>query len=251
LKRHAEDWILARAWPELARIDIIYEGQMNPDTLHVPRKKVRIGFDEIRNGKKWDRLFAKPQQLQSLLVNVCVDDGAPIGGVTIQRAIQDEVPTGEGTVHLGIWVRSAGDNSSTDIERDRTQFTSLMDSLFSSLPGLQAWTANWDWVPRFTMAEENNYTPYEDATSIYLIRQRPCINLETAWCGRYLRAVSQQMWLSRTLLQYVDRDSLRGMVNETPLDNDSIRIDLLPNCHPTHLEDVLSPVIPSPEMIQT
>jgi hypothetical protein len=100
------------------------------------------------------------------------------------------------------------------------------------------------------MAEENNYTPYEDATSIYLIRQRPCINLETAWCSRYLRAVSQQMWLNRSLLQHVDRDSLRGVVNETPLDNDSIRVNLLPNCHLTQLEDVLSPVIPLSEMIQ-
>ena len=52
-------------------------------------------------------------------------------------------------------------------DRDaRQRLTMLIDSAFETMDGLQGWIARWDWIPRFTMAEENNYTPYEDAYAI-------------------------------------------------------------------------------------
>ena len=114
-----------------------------------------------------------------------------LAGASVQRTCEDSDGNVEGTIHLAFWRRCLPDGESEEAERDaRRRLTILIDSAFETMDGLQGWIARWDWIPRFTMAEENNYTPYEDAYAMGSPSAEPEDGsggyMDVKWCRRHL-----------------------------------------------------------------
>jgi hypothetical protein len=65
------------------------------------------------------------------------------------------------------------------------------------------------------------------------------------WCVRYLRGVSEQMWLTAPLFARVDHEMLNRAAITTELGTSSVRIDLRPDEQLTRLEEALLPILPS------
>jgi hypothetical protein len=154
-----------------------------------------------------------------------------------------------GTIHLAFWRRCLPDGESEEAERDaRRRLTMLIDSVFETKDGLQGWIARWSWVPRFSMAEENNYTPYEGAYAMGSPSAEPEDGsggyMDVKWCCRHLRGLSERIWLGPPLLARIDRDRLAAIATVTDLGPSSARFDLLPGVELRGLEELLIPILP-------
>jgi hypothetical protein len=228
-----------------------YEGQMNPRTFHVPRKKQTFRPEAIGAGKKWQKLFAKPGAIQSMFFLVAQDEADSLlglsGGASIQRTCEDDRDVA-GTIHLAFWRRGLPDGESEEANRDaRRCLTMLIDSVFETTVGLQGWIARWDWIPRFTMAEENNYTPYEEAYAMGSPSAEPEDGsgdyMDEQWCRRHLRGLSERIWLGQPLLERINRNRLAAIAAVTDLGPSSARFDLLPGVELRRLEESLIPIL--------
>ena len=128
--------------------------------------------------------------------------------------------------------------------------TRLIDAAFQNAGALQGWIANWDWIPRFSMGEENNYTPYEAAHAVdNPASERDLAGdgyMHTAWCSRHLRGISDRLWLGEPLLAAIGRDQLSAAACLTEVAESAVRIDLLPDHTLNQLEEILQPLLPCP-----
>jgi hypothetical protein len=153
-----------------------------------------------------------------------------------------------GTVHLAFWRQCLPDGASEAAERDaQRRLTALIDSVFETTEGLHGWISRWDWIPRFTMAEENNYTPYEEAYAMDSPSAEPDGSggyMDVKWCRRHLRGLGERIWLGSPMLERIDRDRLTAIATITELGPSSARLDLLPAVELRQLEELLIPILP-------
>ncbi len=250
IKTLIESWLSFLAPIRPSYVSTVYEGQMVPPVFRVPRRKSTLTMNEVGIANKWRKMFDQSPSLQSLFLQV-VDDGAgkAWAGASIQRMCDDAARSAAGTIHVAFWFESPLDGRAEELDASRERLTYLIDSTFDTLAGLQAWVARWDWVPRFSMAEENDYTPYEDACSL----GSPSAESDRAagsymlqeWCRRRLRGLSERLWLSASLVANIDREKLRTVANMTNIGPNSIRVDLHNGEQLNRLEQALEPILPA------
>jgi hypothetical protein len=242
-----ERWLTSLNLAEPCRVQVAYEGQMNPKTFHVPRKKQTLPLEEIGIGKKWRKLLAKPSAVQSLFLQIVSDETeTAVAGASVQRTFEDDGDVA-GTIHLAFWCRCSSELDSDRVDRQlRQRLVRLIDSAFETMDGLQGWIARWDWMPRFTLAEENNYTPYEHA--YYIDSTEPIDDtggyMDEKWCNRYLRGLGHQLWLGESLLDRIDRERLTDVARVADVGTSSARLNLADDVALAQLEETLVPILP-------
>jgi len=236
-----EDWLRHPAGDAPQYIQVAYEGQMVGESFRVPRRNKRFKFEEIGT-KKWHKLFADQPSLQSLFFQVIeTQSDEAIAGASVQRPCAD-VDTGQETFHLGFWRRMDGKQESRD------QLTRLVDEIFVEFTAIQAWRALWNWIPRFTLAEENYYTPYEEAKGVGNPTAEHQLGkgyMQEQWCSQQLRGFGERLWLGAALCQRIDRGALHGLAKTTDLGT-GVVLDLEAHASLTDLETALEAIIPPP-----
>lgn len=241
-----EHWLTVMGARSPSHVRTVSLGQMNPASFNIPKKKSVLPVAEIGTGKKWLSLFRKSKALLSLFVEV-VDEqtGKPRSGAAVQRAWGD---TRE-TLHVSFWVDAPADGAATGVvNADREFLTELIDAAFSRMTGLQGWVAHWDWVPRFSTGDENEYTPYEDVYSLGPANESTVGAggfMMRAWCSRYLRGLSERLWLGKALRARISEAELASVARTTAIGPSALRLDLLPGLGLNPLEMVLRPILPS------
>lgn len=246
VRQQLEQWIASVCSAD-DKLSIAYEAQMNSETLHVPKRRFTLKVNELVAAKKWQRLFAQPKVLQTLRVTCATKDGVELGGATVQQPCFDDLPRGEGTTHLAFWI-AADSSHGNDEELDarRRQLVDVVDRAFHDLHAFQAWVSHWDWAPRFSSADENEYTPYEEAYSVGSIgvEDWPCRCMMREWCETHLRAVAEDLWLGPSLMNLVSSISLEGVARTTRTGASSARLELLKSGSLNDLERHLRPILP-------
>jgi hypothetical protein len=244
-----ERWLLTSESRTPHRLETTYEGHMKPLTGHVPKKRSRLALDEIGVSKKWNRLFAKPESLQSLFLQIVEDDTDQLwAGASIQRTIfLEDKPSPPGAIHVAFWRQNRPEDAGDRADNvARESLTGLLDAIFETMNGLQGWVAAWDWIPHFTMADEYYYTPYEEAFSLRHSNQPGSgwDPMRSDWCDRCLRAVSGQLWISVSLMARIDRKRLSSVAIVSPVGSSGFRVSLLPGEDLNRLEEILEPILP-------
>ncbi|XSG73974.1 hypothetical protein ACP8Y2_17495 [Herpetosiphon llansteffanensis] len=115
------------------------------------------------------------------------------------------------------------------------QLTEIVETLFTSQQGMQAYLAKWDTVPDGL-----------DSTAYELIGDVDGqITMSQSWCSQFLRAVTERMWLGPALLAKIENPEAladHGSIHQL---SNGIRIDVesIPQLHA--LETMLTPLIPT------
>jgi hypothetical protein len=236
-----EHWLRHAAGNAEVSIETTYEGQMVGENFRVPRRRKKLQLDDLGK-KKWQQLFANQSTLQSLSFEV--KDGVceePIAGASIQQPCES-VDQGAATFHLGFWQRNG------DSQEDSEMLSHLVDEVFCEFSGLQAWQSTWNWIPKFTVAEGNHYTPYEEAKGIGNPSAEHQLGegyMQEAWCGRYLRGFGERLWLGAELCKRIDLGLLGGTAKSTDR-GVGVRLELERNASLTDLEAALEVITPPP-----
>jgi hypothetical protein len=116
---------------------------------------------------------------------------------------------------------------------------------------LQAWHQQATWRPVFDRAEDYEATAYESASLLNFFRgilhghQLGLMAWRTnaAWCGNILRTVAPEMWLSRGLVEQIDRAALAKVATISEVDG-NFRIEKHPDCPMDDFELALLPILP-------
>lgn len=116
-----------------------------------------------------------------------------------------------------------------------TQLTAIAESLFTTHQGIQAYLAQWNTIP-----DHLESTSYELIGGVH-----GQTTLSQTWCSKFLRAVTDRMWLGSALLARIENpDALSDHGVIQPM-GDGIRIDVesIPQLHA--LETMLTSLIPT------
>jgi hypothetical protein len=241
-----ESWLTSLAPKALSHLNSTYLGQMNPNSFNCPKRKSEVPLTKIDGGKKWSKLFTKADAMLGLFFElVDGETGKPLGGGAVQRTWDSRE-----TIHLSFWLECAASSAESEaVQPARERLTGLIFSAFTTSTGLQGWVAQWGWKPRFSTGDENDYTPYEDAVGLTRAVEGPLGEggfMMRKWRGRYLRGLSERLWLGPALLAHVDRDHFRGIAQLTPVGATSLRLDVSSMLELKRLEESLRPILPTP-----
>jgi hypothetical protein len=160
-----------------------------------------------------------------------------------------ELPQGN-TVHLFNWVINHADClRHLDTTLDDVQ--ARLDALASEYAPLQAWHAQATWIPVFDRAESYEGTAYEEMSVLNFFRgilhehQHALKDwrMSAAWCGNVLRMVTPHLWLSRGLVEQLDKAALERVATVTE-QNGSTKVVKRPDCAMADLELALLPILP-------
>ncbi|MBM7845920.1 hypothetical protein [Herpetosiphon giganteus] len=202
-------------------------------------------------GKRWKRLRSTLQGTSMIRVTLEAPPTPPrmldldnlvdtnygmgrAGGMVERMSILLQHTPDDSAPQLNLWV---------DLRRatpDRQEFliahlTGIIDALFATYNGVQAYLARWRNVP---YSLDSN--PYELVCGVH-----GQITMRYAWCARFLRSVTERMWIGPTLLdQLPSPQMLADYAVVTPV-GDGIRVTVASPTQLDALEQVLLPIVPS------
>jgi len=115
---------------------------------------------------------------------------------------------------------------------------------------LQAWHSQCTWRPLFDHADDYHRTVYEEHSVLNwfrgILQNDGGLNaskMSLQWCRNVLRMVTPHMWISRALMQQVDRAALEHVAQVTE-NSDAFRIALKDGQALDDLELALLPILP-------
>lgn len=210
---------------------------------HVGKTRIEASAKELPASKAWPKMFAEGSDLQTIRAGFTPRGGThPVLGFGVQtslgvewssrdllagtlEAMRGRAITGlreGGTVHVFRWCLNhprctglVGDHDAAGPDWN--------DALDARVDLLQAWTANWCWIPLFDRADGYATTPYEDVSTLNWFRGIVAgdnglhhLKMEAGWCARVLRAVTPDLWLGPDLMRDVEIDALRAVADLEP-----------------------------------
>jgi hypothetical protein len=137
---------------------------------------------------------------------------------------------------LGLWL----DLSNCDTGRTQAAtkvLISIVDDVTARTAGLQAIVAQWNWAPVAML-----HTPYEGACGV-----SSQFTAGRAWCSRFLKGVSEQLWLGPELLSYLRGTADLESIAELTHVGRVVRVTLRESASLDDLERALAPILPSRE----
>ncbi len=222
---------------------------MDPESFHVPRKNPKFKISEIGPSKKWQNLWRESAALQSLFIRARdSDDSEPWAGISLQRPCTDEHQTKPGTLHFGLWIHpQRAEISDEQMAAIKLRLIGRIDALFVELGGLHGWLAQCDWAPRFSTADENEYTPYEAAYSLDSPGTEKSLSttsyMHAAWCRRCLRGIGETVWLGASLGRRISNQA-RSSIVEVQAVGSGLRLGVPTIRELPELEAALKPLLP-------
>jgi hypothetical protein len=242
IRSTTESWIRGLPTATGAGVRIRYEGLLD-EFGNNSKRKAQLSLADVGPSKKWQKFFQTPAALQSLFIEVVNDKGQAFAGVNIQRP--NTYSAARATIHLSLWWVRLG----SDIDGDmRDRMVRLVDQVFTTLPGLQGWLAEWDWTPLFSTADDNNYTPYEDAYGLSRSFDEGPIDeaggfMSRGWCKGTLRGLGSPLWLGRDLLAFISRPELEKVARVQEIGPFAVRVETAAD-DLRQLEEVLERILP-------
>ncbi|MFD3162396.1 hypothetical protein [Herpetosiphon sp. NSE202] len=212
-------------------------------------RRTRLRSQTIPTGKRWTQLQKRLQSTTMILLEretpLSIQDttrsnrrlGEGMIGGTLER---DSVFLHESneviTPQMSLWVDLYTIPQEHHAELV-AQLTEIVETLFTSQQGIQAYLAKWDTIPDGL-----------DSTAYELIGDVDGqITMSQSWCSQFLRAVTERMWLGPALLSRIENPEAlaeHGIIQQL---SNGIRIDVesIPQLHA--LETMLTPLIPTKE----
>ncbi len=136
-------------------------------------------------------------------------------------------------VHVGFSCRL--DDVDAGLHEDiEATLRTIVDELMEHAGGVQAFVARWAWSPLLSV----DSTPYELACGVH----GQCTGGRT-WATRYVRAVTEQMWLGPELRGHIDEQRLAEVTCVEEL-GQALRVEIGPEASVDELETVLAEVLP-------
>lgn len=143
----------------------------------------------------------------------------------------EEVPA----LHLAVWF-STERRDEAELEEAEKWLADMVDSLMRQASGLQAMVGRWAWWDALYL----DSTPYESACSL----GGQCTTA-LFWCKKYLRGVTERIWLGPDLLTRMGgTDTLETVAVVTRV-GDGVRVELKEDATLDELEQVLAPLLPN------
>jgi hypothetical protein len=136
--------------------------------------------------------------------------------------------------HLAFWY-FAERLDETELEKAQRWLVGMVDSLMRRLAGLQALAGRWAWWNAIYL----DSTPYEVACSL----GGQCTTA-LFWCKKYLRGVTERVWLGPALLARLSGADLKTVAVVTQV-GDGVRVELREDATLDRLEEVLAPLLPN------
>jgi hypothetical protein len=137
--------------------------------------------------------------------------------------------------HLVLWLDSQG-MAGEALQEAEAVLRAILDQLIVRADDLQALLARWNWSSYYSHGAQS--TPYELACGVH----GQCTTGQS-WCARYLRGVTNMLWLESVLGQRLDIAALDAVATLTPI-GDGWRLDRRPQVSLDDLERALAPLIP-------
>jgi hypothetical protein len=111
----------------------------------------------------------------------------------------------------------------------------LVDDLVTRASGVQAFVARWAWAPIISA----DATPYELACGIH-----GQVTTTRRWCSRFLRAVTDRLWLGPALLERIGGPAVLAPVADVRPVGELVALVLRPPATLADLARVLAPLLP-------
>lgn len=201
-------------------------------------KKVKA--DKFLNNKQWAEcrkdLSTAPVVTATLPSGIVDPNGPPIdvgSGFTFGPGLFSSFHGAEHfSPHLGFWadLRASGTEGLEEILR------AIIDEVMVDAAGYQAFIARWDWAPQAAVES----TPYEISCGI----NGQCTTLHE-WCSKFLRGVSQELWLGAPLLERLTSQQEIESVAILRQVGSGLHLTLKQDADLSKLESVLQPLLPS------
>jgi hypothetical protein len=214
---------------------------------------IRMRPRTIPDGTRWERLRSTLQAAHMIRVElesppaplrvldldnlVGTDYGSPMGvaggtlegmSVFLEHTPDDIAP------QLNLWVDLR--DMSTDRQVSLIEhLTAIMDSLFATHHGVQAYLALWKDVP---YSLDSN--PYELVCGI-----NGQITMSHAWCTQFLRSVTECMWIGPALLERLQTPHAIADHAVVTTVGDGMRVTVASPTQLDALEQILAPIVPS------
>lgn len=200
-------------------------------------QKLKLNLREIPAHRKWN-------QIKHLLLSGEVVSTTPFapdacdmssGGVFDARSLFFQVLDDQVSPHLGLWV-DVSRSLPAEIEAFKNDLKNQIRKIFEQQAGIQAFMAQWDWVPYFsaqpTLSEQIWGIPGQITTG-------------KNWCCRYLRGISGDLWLGPDLLEHVtDLSTVSPVAEITPVGS-GVHLGLNPTATLPELEKSLAILLPT------
>jgi len=132
---------------------------------------------------------------------------------------------------LDSWAMAGG-----ALQEAESVLRAIFDQLMVNADGLQALLARWNWSSYYSHGAQS--TPYELACGAH----GQCTTGQS-WCGRYLRGVTDTLWLGPALCRRLDVGALDAVATLTTI-GDGWRLDRRPEASIDDLERALASLIP-------
>lgn len=220
-----------------------YDVHVATDPLqHGRRHKLKV--KDIPAGAAWQTdpaLLATCEHLYAALpTGLLPDSGAPIpltsGFMLEASSMSYRYGSERVAVQLAFWL-CLGWPKAPDPELAQRELAAILDGLLADGAGYQGFIARWDWEPRILTT-----TLYEQVSGI-----RNPGTASHLWCSRFLRAVSERLWLGPDLLARLgDTGALAALGSLTPVGK-GLRFELAAGASLDALEKALSPLLATPE----
>jgi hypothetical protein len=200
----------------------------------------RLAAGSIGAGKRWEALRAELPRCMSLAGtlerDVLVPDPLAIFGSGFLWSARPEpgIPPRAACGHVALWL----DLEDLDDGRQASAAAVLegvVDDLVRDARGLQAFVARWAWAPMMTAGA----TPYEQACGI-----DGQVTTTRTWGSRFLRAVTERLWLGPALLARIGGPAALAPVADVRPVGDAVALALRPPATLADLERVLAPLLP-------
>lgn len=138
--------------------------------------------------------------------------------------------------HLALWADLHAPQADPDALTDALK--AIIDQAMIKGQGHQAFLARWDWAPATNHTTDS--TPYELVCGIH----GQCTATHD-WCRRFLRGVSEHIWLGRSLLDHLPDRAALEQVADIRVVGEALAVSLKPESTLDDLEKILAPLLPS------
>jgi hypothetical protein len=272
-RAYLEAWLQPLA-DQTGEVRIHAEKRMT-EKAYVGKSRKTLPVSGFQRDKTWQKLFDTASNYQTVLATIVPKDTEyPIAGIGLQvglerhqeqwrvhyeQQVADTLSKMRGrpferasivnTVHVFNWVLNHADcykylGTSIDDMKNR------IDGFATQHPVLQAWHSQCTWRPLFDHADDYHRTVYEEHSVLNwfrgILQTDSGLNaskMSLQWCRNVVRMVTPHMWISRELLQQVDRAALEAVAQVTET-NDAFKIVLREGQGLDDLELALLPVLP-------
>lgn len=272
-RSYLEAWLQPLA-DESGEVRIHAEKRMTP-RAYVGKSRKTLPASTFQGDKAWQKLFEQASNYQTVLISIFPKDTEyPIAGAGLQVGLEqypeqwrehyeqrvadtlskmrgrpfDRAPI-VNTVHVFNWVLNHAD-SYRHLRTSIDDMKRRIDDFAVHHPVLQAWHSQYTWRPLFDHADDYHLTVYEEHSVLNWFRGilqtdggLDASKMSLQWCRNVLRMVTPHMWICRTLLEQVNRETLEAVAHVTET-NDAFKIALRQGQGLDDLELALLPILP-------